>query len=497
MEKLKKFQTLAFKSWKGTTRKNHISSIYRSAPQAASDLMIELLASKRGRSLETFLSKFPTKEFDSDDAFYWDIIGSSRRNIPIKEARDFHTNTVLTEGMAGKNGSKFKVVFGEDWFADGNVIVGEKNEVYPLRVIGDGINEGTDVVYIVELMGGVTGGMPVEELSNGKRFSVDYSPVEAEFSRAVGDIRFSSPTRVYEEFSHIRIKHEVPGNALDNKLIVGIPVLTKDNKKTVLNKWMHYVDYKLEETFSEEKNNLLVYGRSNKNTNGEYTNIGKSGGVIKMGAGIREQQSYGPTEQYNRFDLKLLEDILVDISTQKIRFADRIFILRTGERGAMQFHKAVLSSISGWKFLTLDNSSVNMVTKANSPLHGNALKAGFQFTEFLAPNGVIVKVEIDPMYDDPVRNKIMHPNGGVAESYRYDIYYMGTQEAPNIQLAAVKGSPEMRGYQSGMRNPFTGETNIEYMSTDKDGAVMHKQWTGGAMVLDPTKIMTLLPAILA
>ena len=216
-----------------------------------------------------------------------------------------------------------------------------------------------------------------------------------------------------------------------------------------------------------------------------------------MGAGIREQQSYGPTEQYNHFDLKLLEDILVDISTQKIRFADRIFILRTGERGAMQFHKAVLSSISGWKFLTLDNSSVNMVTKANSPLHGNALKAGFQFTEFLAPNGVIVKVEIDPMYDDPVRNKIMHPNGGVAESYRYDIYYMGTQEAPNIQLAAVKGSPEMRGYQSGMRNPFTGETNIEYMSTDKDGAVMHKQWTGGAMVLDPTKIMTLLPAILA
>lgn len=496
MTKLKKFQTLAFKSWKGTTRQNHISSIYRKSPQAGSDLMVELLASKRGRSLETFLSKFPTKMFETNDAFYWDIIGSSRRNIPIIEARDFHTNQVLVSGMAGANGSKFKVVFGEDWFADGNVIVGEKNEIYPLRVLGDGEAEGSNTVYIVELMGGVMGGIPVEEVSNGKRFSVDFSPVESEFSRAVGDVRFSSPTRVYEEFSTIRIKHEVPGSDIDNKLTVGIPIITNEGKQTVIGKWMHFVDYKLEEQFSEEKNNILVYGRSNKNINGEYTNIGKSGNVIKQGAGIREQQSYGPVQEYNTFHLELLEDLLIDISTQKIGFADRVFIIRTGERGAMQFHKSVLSSISGWKFLTLDNSSVNMVSKSNSSLHSNSLKAGFQFTEFLAPNGVIVKVEIDPMYDDPVRNKIMHPNGGVAESYRYDIYYMGTQESPNIQLAGIKGQTEIRGYQPGLRNPFTGQSNIEYMSHDKDGTIVHKQWTGGAMVLDPTRIITLLPSIL-
>lgn len=36
-------------------------------------------------------------------------------------------------------------------------------------------------------MGGVTSGMPAEELQAGKRFSVEYAPVERELSRKVGD----------------------------------------------------------------------------------------------------------------------------------------------------------------------------------------------------------------------------------------------------------------------------------------------------------------------
>lgn len=41
--------------------------------------------------------------------------------------------------------------------------------------------------YKVELMGGITTGIPVEELLAGKRFSVEYAPVEREFSRKAGD----------------------------------------------------------------------------------------------------------------------------------------------------------------------------------------------------------------------------------------------------------------------------------------------------------------------
>ena len=51
---------------------------------------------------------------------------------------------------------------------------------------------------------------------------------------------------------------------------------------------------------------------------------------------------------------------------------------------------------------------------------------------------------------DPVRNKILHPNGGVAFSYRYDIMYIGTMDQPNIFKCKIKGDNEYRGYQWGL-----------------------------------------------
>ena len=57
---------------------------------------------------------------------------------------------------------------------------------------------------------------------------------------------------------------------------------------------------------------------------------------------------------------------------------------------------------------------------------------------------------------------------GVAESYRFDIFYIGTLEDPNIQLVKVKGMEEIRGYQWGFRNPFTGAVNNGNMGTLED-----------------------------
>lgn len=125
------------------------------------------------------------------------------------------------------------------------------------------------------------------------------------------------------------------------------------------------------------------------------------------------------------------------------------------------------------------------------------MTAGFQFVEFQAPNGVKVKVEVDPYYDDPVRNKIMHPNGGVAFSYRYDIFDIGTMDQPNIFKVAVKGQEgDMTSYRWGLRNPFTGQMGNPNMSYDEDSAEIHKITTTGICVLDSTRTMSLVPSIL-
>lgn len=324
-------------------------------------------------------------------------------------------------------------------------IVGNLNELYQFRILGDAKNEGTNYAYTVELAGGNTEGVPAERLLAGERFSIDAAYIEGTMSRKVGDVRFSTSTSMRNEFSHVRIQHKVPGNMLNKKLAVGIPVVTEEGKKDVKNMWMHYVDYQVECQFSDYKNNAMAFGRSNRNSNGEYTNIGKSGNVIKTGAGIFEQMEYGNVEYYNTFSLKKLESALMELCSDKLDFNERTFVLKTGQRGATLFHKAVLDSVSGWTQFVLDNASVGVVQKTSSPLHSNALSAGFQFVEYMAPNGIRIKIEVDPLYDDPVRNKIMHPLGGPAMSYRFDIMDIGTMDQPNIFKCTVKGEEEYRG----------------------------------------------------
>ena len=109
------------------TKENHLGSIFQLAPQKATNLMVQLLAYYRGKTLDTFLNQFPVREFEDDSEYYWDVIGSSRRNIPLVEARD-ENGTPITQSnadsgvMVGVGTAPFYLVFPEDWFADGRLV---------------------------------------------------------------------------------------------------------------------------------------------------------------------------------------------------------------------------------------------------------------------------------------------------------------------------------------------------------------------------------------
>jgi hypothetical protein len=138
------------------------------------------------------------------------------------------------------------------------------------------------------------------------------------------------------------------------------------------------------------------------------------------------------------------------------------------------------------------------VKSTSSELHSNAMAAGFQFVEYMAPNGVTVKLEVDDFYDDKIRNTIKIPgSNGVAESYRFDIFYMGTMEDPNIQKVQVKGKEEYRGYQYGFRNPFTGAVNNGNMGTLEDSGTITKWCQLGVVVYDPSRTASIIPYVLA
>lgn len=496
---LGRFQMTEAKNWSGLTTKNALGMMFGAQPQLLTKVMTKILAASGVNNLETVLQRYPVKRLDDDTDFTWKLIGNDDRNIPLLYA---HTGTpaspvVIGDTGVGAQGSVIYLVFAERYFTDVNVVVGEKNEVYQLRVLDDPEKAADGWHYKTSLMGLNASGMPGSELLAGKRFSKEFSPVEDTMSVKGGDIHFSTPIDMRNSFTTLRMEHKVPGNLLNRKVATTIEGQDAEGNLKSFTAWMNYVEWQFERQWAQEKARALMFSRSNRSADGSYYDIGKSGFYIKQGAGIREQMEVSNTEFYNEFSLSLLESILNDLVEGKTDLNEREFLIRTGTRGAAQFSRAVTELGKGWFNLWAQNPAT--IKQTSSELHSNAFSAGFQFTEYLAPNGIKVKLEVDSMYDDKVRNKIPHPDGGVAESYRYDILYVGghagSSEA-NIQRVETSMG-EIRGYLAGLRNPFTGEINNMHMGTMEDSATYTRYTHLGASVLDPGKTATLLPTLLA
>lgn len=500
---LGKFVMTKGKSWSGLTLKNHLGAIFGLRPQLASKLTTVLLQNSGMKNLDTLLSKFPEKVLETADDFVWKVVGSDERSIPLVEAR--YAGSVVAGGDTGVGAGRTRIllVFPEKYFSRVHVIGGIHPDDYQFRLVEEPYEEGGNYVYEAELWGGQDSlaGCPGSELVAGNRFSIESSYVEDELSNKGSDIQFTSPYLMRNSVSTLRFEHKVSGAMIDQSVepvfFAGIETRDPQTGKThTSTTWMQEVYWQFERAVSRVKARTLVFGKGNRDAKGRFLNKGESNIEIKAGSGIREQMEVSNTTSYNKFSIRLLEDMLSELSEGKLDFGERKFMLRTGERGAAQFHRAVTELASGWTALGFDNTNQNTIQSASSPLHSNAFSVGHQFTEWKAPNGIHVMLEVDPMYDDKVRNKIFHPDGGVAESYRYDILYIGSMEEPNIQKIMVRGHEEIRGYKAGIRDPFTGRRGgtMQHM---EDSAIMSAMCWTGAMVKDPTRTATLKPALLA
>ena len=499
-------QMVGVSAWRGTvTKDNHLYGIFRTNPQMATDIMTVLISSMHLPTINTYLStEVPVREYEDDTELFWDVIGSSRRNIPLVEARRAD-GTVVTSGSAnvGVGYEPFYLVFPTDWFATGEVLWGNFNELYPVIVKEEGHAEGTNTVYCVEPFGaGLAEGIPAARLLCGERFSWAYAPVEDNFSRKVGDVRFSTPTSMRADWQRLRIQHKIGGKELGKRLACHIPVSREVNGKmqyTTVDKWIHNVTWTIENTWEEYKSNSLNYGVSTRFENGEYSNFGLSGLPNRQGAGYRQLVSMGHEQYYSEFKIKDIEDIIYGMSAGKLDFKNRKFIISCGEMGAILFNREAKKEMSGWiPLYSVNNPSYLSKGPEKNFTNGNAVTiADLQVTKWKAANGVEVELVIDSAKDDMQTNKIMHPLGGTAESYRFDISLASAGDQPNVQKCKLKGVSEYRGYQWGpFYNPFTGESNNSSASFDEDAAVVHYKCTQGIVVYDFGRCAAYIPSIL-
>lgn len=486
---LKEFEP---KEWSGLTVKNHLGAAFMIEPQRASKVVSRIHMANVGMDLDTYLNRFPALTLETDDDFFWELTGSGRKNIPLVAAYVDGT-AVNSASKAGAGFSEFTLLFPEAHFSDVNIIVGEKNEVYPIQIIADPVPSGTNWLYTCKL---ITGDpelyIPYSEIVAGKRFSREWSLVEKTLSKKGGLTTYTSPFKMKNIFSMIRMQDTVPGNMI--KRPVGVEWLEEDpvtGTKKRMRAWEEYRDWRFEVQFREEMNKLLYYSTYNRADDGTFQNKGKSGYELEQGAGIRQQiessnVAYYPT---NSFDIKWLTNVLLDLSINKLPQDQREFVLRTGERGMVQFSEALEQHAQLYVPLN-DQTRVS--------INGNAMTYRGQFLEFIGPQGIKVSVMHDPIKDDLERNKIMHPSGGPAESYVYDVLDVGTSDGePNIRKVYAKGQENIIGYELGLRNPFSLDNKVNIMSNATDGYTYHRGFIGGAMVKDPTRCVIIKPQILA
>jgi len=323
--------------------------------------------------------------------------------------------------------------------------------------------------------------MPYEELVAGTKFSRDFSPVSHSMSLKGGDITFTAPITMRNAMSMIRLQHKTPGNMINRPMATAF----KGEDGNVYKTWTQYEDFMFEYYYRLERNNLLMFGRSNRAADGSYKDKDKSGNVLKIGSGVREQMESSNTAGYNVFDLDYFSSVMLDLSESKSPTDTCKYVVRTGKRGALEFHK----SLEKYSQLFVPNRTNERIYKTSSKFAQKALGYGGQFTEYMMAGNIEVSISVDSMYDDRTRNKIEHPLGGTNESYRYDILDLGTSDGKsNIKMATVEGREDFMGYQVGLRHPFNRDGKKEmFMGTSEDSYTMHRGGYLSAMMGDPSR----------
>ena len=485
------------KDWSGLTTKTHLGAIYQVKPQDATDLVTLLYKANYGTNFGVFLRKFSPLRLKSDDDFRWRLQGSSKKNIPLVEVK-INGTAITSAAKTGLNGARFTMIFPEMYFSDTNIIVGEKNSVYPIRLVEVPEPYGAGLVaYEAELFtADPTAFIPYEELTAGKRFSREWSAVEQTLSKKGGTPTYTSPFSMINNFSMIRMQDSRPGNMIKRPVAFSWPVMDENMKQTVMTTWMQYADWEFEQQFQDMKNKLQNFATTNRRDDGTFAQKGSSGFEIQQGAGLEQQIESSNVVFFNNYELDIewLTEHIMDASdnARDGKYGDsRQIAMRTGMWGAYQFHKAIKS----YTQLYTPIRNTDMIYR-----QGDGWGYHENFLEYWGPDGSRISVIVDPMYDDKERNKIMHPSGkGVAKSYEYQILNISRVGGEdNIRLVYQDGNEDIMAYQKGIRDPYT--TNLAQnhdVASSVDGYTIHRAFIGGVMVKDPTRCITMKPNILA
>lgn len=462
------------KSWSGLTTDNHLYAIYQNEPQLASDIVTEVFNKMGYSGLDNFLSKYPVKIMPHDGQYEWALKGDDRKAIKVV------SYTAADSTRPGLNNSVFQLVLEERWFGQSDVLQFDDKE-FTVRIMSDGEADGTNWKYDVMSMEPTLGHfIPPQLLSAGRKVSRGWNAVTNTLNDEYTGPQFSSHFKMRNYFSVLSKEQVVPGNMHDRPLLITMSYNGKS-----FTTWTRWQDIVTDYQWKKEKANNLMFSKINVRSDGTFTTTSRNGFTVPQGAGLRQQIAPSYKFYYNTLTLDYLFEVALNLSINILPEDKREFLILTGERGMIKFHRLIEEKVH--IFQPLDSKRV----------YGSGQNMGFggQYRSYRGPQGVVYTIGHMPEYDDPIDNRLPHPDGGYTENYRMTIMNVGTSDGqPNIQKVMPAGA-EKKWYIPGAVDPMKGPQNGGMGASKVDGYSIHYMCTQGIMLRNPFAAAELIPNI--
>lgn len=458
------------KKWSGLTDENSLATAFLTQPQMVNNALAYLFGKYNGNVLSLITGGLGRTLYVDNRQFGWRLAGELER--PVNIVRN------LGDGGStpGLNNQPFRVVLAEKDFVSGEILILDDRQ-YQLIVAADPIQDGDGFIYTFKVTSpDPTKFVPPALLAAGKQVSKESSAFEEGSARS-GITTYASPFEMRNHLTIQRKSYEVTGSAATDVMVISLKD-PETGKTSIMWEdvavWTHLAQW------YKENDRALIYNTYNAKPTGVVDLKGETGRPVYIGAGLRQQISPANIRNYTVLTENIIRDFMMDLSYNVIDKGQRKFVALCGEGFMDMFDRAMKESVGLRNFVISDSKFITG--------SGQELSLGGQFVTYKGLNGTEVTLMHLPIYDDPIHNRLLHPQTGrPLESYRATFIDFGMYDGEsNIQKVAKRDRENVRWTNAGSVSPTGHSTSTNNIrSNTVDGYSVHFLSETGLMIKNP------------
>lgn len=470
--------------------------------------------------------------------YTWDMQGDVDTFIRISKDVDAisENSGLIVDGLIGQGQKEFYIQLDSNQVSQNSVLLLDNNN-FSLLVTNDGIQEGINTRYSVRIQGSdEMYGIPIDWLKQD-RFVTDNStslpefgnPAKPGIGRMGTTIRLKNVVGKYgrsftldENAVRMAMKANkdkmtaMPSNSnavggkwdfsptdMVNGAVFAFPVIDKNTRTGELSRlkpegFISYLEMKIEDLLDQDREAMCHFGHAmNFQTTISTTNVNSANTAWFVAAGLRDLLKLGHYKTHNgQIDTDMLQEYLHSIYMTRVDEIDRRTVFVSGELGKTFLHTMVNTAAQGF-FSSAKGDQFIAPAESSTKLR-NALRFGYQFTQWIGLNGIEVTFAYNKMFDDKhyCRQPYTPNSSFCVDSARMEIYDFGNTTAASKDAMTSETNAGYGGHQNvsmicqedqdirhwriGMLHPYKGWQNV---SETNDTTSTYSRTKGGSPVI--------------